>query len=183
MNKILLIICSIAFLSIGATVVSADQPNVEEYVPLFYKILCQEQSPTSEDEDKFFGKDSNDFRMVVESSVDNVSKGTPIWTYLRKHKSLFLPANAVSVSPPSVWVSSPFQVTYLRNSQKRQEFRVIAFVAVHQPEKGDSGIDGQKIVQFILGRNAYLDIGATFFWPGDCQLLYKLAYQEAHPHM
>jgi hypothetical protein len=131
--------------------------------------------PSSQDERDFFGDEDDGFKSLI-IAKDKSNMGTPIWTYLREHRELFLPKGLRNKQKPMVIFSSPYKIFLLGTGAQKDGLRVSAFFPAQQTS--DHGFSGESGVTFILGQKAYLCIGATLVQHPTQQMLYDVIHNE-----
>lgn len=137
----------------------ALEPN--QIVPKFYELLIQVEKPTAQDEVDFFGGEgSGDIAKVLRNKPAHENSDTPVWDYLRMHKSSFLTSGPVIPGKARIQYSEPFRSTKLWSEFQPDEFQVYVTFGTNRDENG--GNSGLSMVVFTLGKDRYLKIGETF---------------------
>ena len=152
-----------------------------EIIPRFYTLLSQESKPSELEEKAFFGgNDCSDIRTMLASGSDKSASTTPIWDYLRSHRTLFIPEDSVNRTQPLVAVSSPFTMSPFKNTAKATAAKVL--VTFPTKRTSASGYSGNSAVLFSLGEEAsYLNIGATLIL-GNGKLLLEQVISDLGIH-
>jgi len=136
----------------------ALEPN--QIVPKFYELLIQVEKPTKQDEVDFFGGEGSDYIVkVLRTKPEYENSATPIWDYLRLHKSSFLTSGPAIAGKARINYSEPFRSTKLWSDFKSDELQVYALFGTSRDENGSNS--GLSMVVFTLGKDCYLKIGET----------------------
>ena len=139
----------------------ASSLEPDEIVPKFYELLIQVEKPTKQDEVDFFGGEGSDYiAKVLRTKPAYENSATPIWDYLRLHKSSFLTSGPAIAGKARINYSEPFRSTKLWSDFKSEQLQVYAVFGTTRNEKGSNS--GLSMVVFTLGTDCYLKIGETF---------------------
>ena len=153
----------------------ALEPN--QIVPQFYELLTQVEKPTKQDEVDFCGGEGSDYiAKVLRTKPKYRESATPIWDYLRLHKSSFLTSGPAIAGKARINYSEPFRSTKLRSDFKSEQLQVYAVFGTTRNENGSNS--GLSMVVFTLGTDCYLKIGETFV-SGSVNLFSGQVYEAA----
>lgn len=170
---------SILLLSVFATCISSAEFEQAKIVPKFYEILAQVEKPSEQDEIEFFGgKECASVKKVILSHGDHSKSKTPIWDYVRSNKYFFTTKGLVDLSNARIQYSDPVHMVRLWNKTTTEDMKVYTtFPTEMVDDRG--GSSGVSMAIFTLGKNCYLDIGATFV-SGSGKLFFEYVYKESN---
>jgi hypothetical protein len=133
-----------------------------EIIPQFYQILLRKSAPSIENERLFFGgKECSAVREGILKKERYSESKTPIWDFVKDHRDLFLTKNAESEDQFHAIISKPFDSIRSWNGNVIPEKRVYVSFAEQLDISEKSGVSGFASITFSLGKDCYINIGAT----------------------
>jgi hypothetical protein len=171
----------IAYGCLSTPTPAAEKLTPGQIVPRFYELLTRDASPSEADERAFFGdpKSGSDggVRALLVART-KTSSSTPIWDFLRQHKTLFLTKHLsqrnIYPSAPGLQISDPFRFFRPSKGTYQPELRVL--VTFPGEQQTEHGFFGNSLALFILGEDCYLDIAGTTVIRQRPMLLFEAIY-------
>jgi hypothetical protein len=173
----------IAYGCLSTLALAAEKLTPGQIVPRFYELLTQDASPSQADELAFFGDPQSGsdggVRALLVARTKTISS-TPIWDFLRQHKTLFLTKHLsqrnIYPSEPGLQISDPFRFFRPSKGNYRPELRVL--VNFPEEQQTEHAFGGSSLALFILGEDCYLDIAATTVIRQRPMILYEAIYSK-----